>query len=261
MSRFDDICRENNLKYWLHGGTLLGSVRGRDFIEWDDDVDVVMPRESFDRLRSMRNELSEEGYYFSFPEDSDYFYDFIPGFYCDEFLVNQKVIGPKGDELGVSTSPKIDIFVLDVCNEGIGHKMTCWRLISKYLLARGHRETRVRLDVKTTPILRPILTIVAKMFELFGAHRNYSKIMKEYESIGKKDRGKGCVSVFLSNDQPWYLYRTFSRDSYENSLDGLLRDRVFSIPVGYDEVLTCLYGDYTVEDSVEHRKPAHYIIK
>ena len=220
-----------------------------------------MPRESFDTLRSMRAELAEGRYCFSFPEDSGFFYDFIPGFYCDDFSVKQKTVNSKGDELVKCVSPKIDIFVLDECSGGIRHRMTCWRLISKYLLARGHRETKVKLDVNSTPVLRPLLSLIAKMYEVIGSHRKYVRIMKEYESIGRKDDGKGFSCVFLSNDQPWYLYRTFSRGSYVGSAEGVLRDKVFSIPVGFDEILTCLYGDYTIEDSAEHRKPAHYLIK
>ena len=138
LSKFDEICKENNLVYWLHGGTLLGSVRDKNFIAWDDDADVIMPRDSFNKLRSMRKELTEGDYHFSFPEDSDSFFDFIPGFFCDRYLVDQKM--NESENQHFRTSPKIDIFVLDECGDGLRHKITRWRLVSKYLLARGHRE-------------------------------------------------------------------------------------------------------------------------
>lgn len=201
----------------MHGGTLLGSVRGRDFIAWDDDVDVVMPRESFDRLRSMRAELAEGGYCFSFPEDSNFFYDFIPGFYCKDFSVKQKTIGHKGDELIKCVPPKIDIFVLDECNGGINHRMTCLRLISKYLLARGHRETKVKLDVKTTLILRPFLWSIAKVFEVLGARKRLNEIIKRYDDIAIYDDEKNHDYVYLSNDQPWFLLRVYPKKIYKST--------------------------------------------
>ena len=51
MRYFDRICRENALTYYLSGGTMLGAVREKGFIPWDDDVDIMMPREDFELFR------------------------------------------------------------------------------------------------------------------------------------------------------------------------------------------------------------------
>lgn len=50
FKRFDCVCRENNLRYYLCGGSALGAVRHQGFIPWDDDIDVVMPRKDFIKL-------------------------------------------------------------------------------------------------------------------------------------------------------------------------------------------------------------------
>ena len=50
LEKFDAICRENNIMYSLHGGTLLGCIRERGFIPWDDDIDVSMRREEYEKL-------------------------------------------------------------------------------------------------------------------------------------------------------------------------------------------------------------------
>lgn len=60
LKGFDQFCRENNLRYWVCGGTLLGAVRHKGFIPWDDDIDVFMPWEDYRRLCEIYDENEYE---------------------------------------------------------------------------------------------------------------------------------------------------------------------------------------------------------
>lgn len=261
LTKFDDICRTNGIDYCLHAGTLLGSVRDDDFIPWDDDADLSMRRESFDRLSSMRNELEDEDIQFIFPEDSDTFYDFIPGFHCDRYLVELKISDPKEQGHPRFTPPKIDLFVMDDCKEGLRHKMIIFRLLSKYLLARGHRQIRYKLDLRVNIILRPILSIIAKTYEIVGSHMDYSKILKKYDRISRMENDSGFAQLYISNDQPWSLSKIYSKSMYEETTNGKLGNKEFSIPVGYDGVLKEIYGDYHIKVPEDQRKPMHYNVR
>lgn len=64
LKKFADYCDENHLSYYLDGGTLLGAVRHKGFIPWDDDIDIAMPREDYERLVSLSQTQ---------PIDPDYF--------------------------------------------------------------------------------------------------------------------------------------------------------------------------------------------
>ena len=60
MKVMDDICKKHSLKYWIDAGTLLGAVRHGGFIPWDDDCDICMPREDYEKFdRIIREELPE----------------------------------------------------------------------------------------------------------------------------------------------------------------------------------------------------------
>ena len=53
LKYFKSICEKNNLKYFLSNGTLIGAVKYGKFVPWDDDIDVLMPREDYNKLLSL----------------------------------------------------------------------------------------------------------------------------------------------------------------------------------------------------------------
>ena len=79
LKKVDRICRENNLTYWMDFGSLLGAVRHKGYIPWDDDLDISMLREDYDRLLTLLDkELTQDGYHYSTGDIIRIFYKSIP---------------------------------------------------------------------------------------------------------------------------------------------------------------------------------------
>lgn len=106
LCEFHDFCEEHDLKYFLIGGTLLGAVRHKGFIPWDDDIDVVMPRADYDKFIQLANKLEYPLRLRVSKYEKDYRYPFMK-------LTNEKIIVEESGSKPFRTGIWIDIFPLD----------------------------------------------------------------------------------------------------------------------------------------------------
>jgi len=78
LIEFDAICKKHQLQYWLDSGTLLGAVRHRGFIPWDDDIDLAMPVEDYNKFLDIaESELSSDIFFQTSQTDKDFKFDYI----------------------------------------------------------------------------------------------------------------------------------------------------------------------------------------
>ena len=121
---FDHFCRENHLRYYAIGGTLLGAVRHEGFIPWDDDVDVAMPRPDYDRLAQLMGSWIHDDFIMLETENSK------DEKYCFPFskLYNITTTMYENVNTGLKRGVYVDVFPLD----GIGNgEQPDWKWFGK----------------------------------------------------------------------------------------------------------------------------------
>ena len=115
LKTFVDICNKHSIKYFVQGGTLLGTVRHGGFIPWDDDVDVSLPRDEYERFLAVaEKELPE--YYFLQTKDTDPEY---PNNFAKIRDSRTTFLESSAKNLNINHGAYIDIFPLDNYPSGI----------------------------------------------------------------------------------------------------------------------------------------------
>ena len=122
LKHLDAFCNENNLKYFMCGGTLLGAVRHKGFIPWDDDIDIMMKREDYDKLIELYPKNDNSNFkLFSYELDKSFPYPFAK---MDDFRTIFEEEINDSYKIGVN----IDIFPIDYITEDELHEfMDSWR--------------------------------------------------------------------------------------------------------------------------------------
>jgi len=133
LKLFDQICRDNNLRYSLYAGTLLGAVRHQGFIPWDDDLDVCMPREDYDRFLSLWPQIEHDGYIMQNKENTPAFTQSFSKIRKDHTTFIQE----EWEKGRYHTGIFIDIFPVDRIPDGwLSRRLFWWRCMRYQLYTR-----------------------------------------------------------------------------------------------------------------------------
>lgn len=108
LIEFDRICRKHNIKYILDGGSLLGAIRHKGFIPWDDDIDIRMLRGEYEKFCEVSNELSQDMTFQNYELDKGY-----PWMYAKIRMNGTKAVKIGQDKLDMHSGIFIDIFPCD----------------------------------------------------------------------------------------------------------------------------------------------------
>lgn len=239
---FIDTCEKLNIRYYIMGGTLLGAVRHKGFIPWDDDIDVAMTRTDYNVWIEKAPALIKEKYVFlqTFHSDPQF-----PTNFAKLRNSNTTFIETSINQLNVNHGIYIDVFPLDYypCNHlkqfffSIKHKLLNIEISNLFTLPYHPIKTRIR---KTIACLYPKTP--------WDAVKSRDKLFQSVSSSNLLANLSGAWGKKEIVPKSWY------GKGAELEFEGL---KVIG-PKEWDKWLTQVYGDYMTMPPKEQRKPHHY---
>ena len=254
LKELDRICEKFRIPYVLDSGTLLGAIRHGGFIPWDDDADVVMPRNGWEAFRKVAARELPEGMKLVLPDsygEGKRFYDFTPRIIY-EYSQRREPGAEDAYYDGKLNHLWVDIFILDrLPDSPAAAKAVLLRHKALYLLAMGHR---FHLDMKKYPVKLklPVLggSTAGKLLPM-------RQIFRMQEQLARCANRKKTSFWYYSNYEPGFIDIRLEDSWVRDRIRIRFEDTTLSIPAHYDEVLKSIYGDYMTLPPKEERRPSH----
>lgn len=234
----DDICRREGVRYFLDGGTAIGAAREGGFIPWDDDVDFKVLREDYDAFRDAMKRCLPKGYRLVEPMDlAPHFYDFAPRVIREDLPQREET---EEDRFygNLQNRVCIDVFILERAPAS-AFQRNRMRLEAKILYGMAMSKRYRVKDEKYTlgqKLAVGVLRAMGRPFSMAWIWRQWERVSRRYEHAPSACR-------FPANYQlPYHIF--LPESAYADTVYLPFRDRRLPMPVGYDDELTLLYGDY-----------------
>ena len=237
VKKFVTVCEDYHLKYWMMGGTLLGAVRHNGFIPWDNDIDLAMPREDFNKLLEIGPVEFQSPYFFQTPVTEE------ARFFCTYIKIrngNGTAASRNEFDLGINCGVFIDIFCLDEIPD-----LELRRKMYFRQLAEISKMSRFALGKELKGGLVNVIkhSIQRLFYNLAFSKPDASELFRIYQRKAGKYAGKhkrriahqafGYDSHFIWNSMDW-----------EETVLLPFEDLLLVAPKGYDAILRHQYGDY-----------------
>lgn len=238
LAEFDRVCKKHNLTYFASGGTLIGAVRHRGFIPWDDDIDLLLPRKDYDKLIEIANEEFRHPYFFQHMSTDC---GLIIG---GSRLRNSNTVICNESEWKKSFENKgifIDIFAVDnVPDSELILNLTKLVLKAYWRILRFASYYELYFETgKRYPIGKRIKGYCAlKLKHIFGLqtlYQGYEKICTRYS--GRKTKRVAPIETLRG-------LLIYPKECVASTTYVPFEHIQIPIPNGYDEMLTAQYGDY-----------------
>ena len=238
LKKFHDVCVENNLKYFLCGGSLIGAIRHNGYIPWDDDIDVGMLRDDYEKFLKLFDKYFDKNTYFLSSAKTERLYanghSQIRNIHTTQFTKYDYPSLKAGKCCGIF----MDIFVFDYCDINDVEQFNEIRRLK----SKTFKFLSWRFGKDNNPIKEIVKKVLANTIK--NENKNQQRVydLEKVSSKYNNDETKlylGSIGFSIDNKKCIYkkeLFNEFELHKFE--------EYEFYIPVHYDEILKNQYGDY-----------------
>lgn len=245
LSYVDKVCRDNNIKYSISGGTLIGAVRHKGYIPWDDDIDIMLAREEYEKLVTVMSNHRTDDTYMMLTHEIDKDFKFPYAKVVDNrTIMHEDVKGCK--DYGVY----IDIFPIDL----IPNNDTECEGIFAGMRRLYNMLTLKRLKLARNRSLWKNLTITISQICLCLVSNDWiiREMEKKAKTSARQDSQRRCCLVW------GYGRREIVPASvHQSHIDLPFEDRTYMAVADYHTYLSNLFGDYMQLPPEEKRVTHH----
>lgn len=242
LKKIDSYCKEHKIQYFLAHGSLIGAVRHQGIIPWDDDIDIAISREDYERFVAGFSDEHMEVYSLRTSEKCHFPYAKV----SDSRTVVFEGSLRKTSEFGVN----IDIFPMDVAPDDIKERQKLirrarfWQMLLKIKLSRVSKI----MTLKQNLIIFPGRILLAPI-SVTSLARNIDRISS---SLKGQDTNTVGVMVWGYGER-----EIFRKEVFSEVMEMQFEDFSAPVPKGYDKVLTSLYGSYMEYPPLEKQMSHH----
>ncbi len=244
-----EFCQRNNVKYSLACGTLIGAIRHKGFIPWDDDIDIYMVREDYERFVSLFPQLYKSRYsILAFSNEPSWNVPYAKVYDSRTLYYEEK----KYDFEGIGIS--IDVFPIDNAPDDLNTwiKYERRRVLLKNLYVMKELKWR-----KNRPLIKNLFvefcSLLLYPFSKKSLALMLDRYAKKYNSIETNYYTESCLGV--PNGR-------FLKKDFETTNDCLFDNYTFKVMAGYDDYLHQFFGNYMelppLEERISHHRYTAY---
>ena len=243
MSEFIKVCDQNGIEYIGAYGTVLGAVRHKGLIPWDDDIDVFMTRENYEKFLQLKKTLNGSGYEIVDLDNDGYYLPYAK--FCDANTSIWEI-----ENLPFVLGIFIDVFPLDFVEE---NDAECVALRDEYIVL-FRKYVRSKRSIRFADLLS--LSGLKDFFKTVYYRKTVKKeMLRNIENKIKNKRGPYRM-YYRSMDK--YSKSKFDASWFDECIEVPYENFSIRIPKNYDAYLTQCYGNYMEPPPVEKRVSQHF---
>lgn len=239
------ICEKHQLRYFLIYGTLLGAIRHNGFIPWDDDLDIGMPREDYEKFKEIAKEELSDSYFLQNMETQKDYWLMFSKVRKNNTIFEEEAVKNMPDYIHKGIF--VDIFPYDYVGKKEGALVYIQFVLSKAIIETLYYKAGV---YKKSSLRYPILDFVLCLF----SKKTLGKMQTKIATLQKRKNAKYFADF---NAPRSYEKAIYPIDGFLPSLDHEFAGETFQVPNAYDAYLQKVYGNYMQlpkeEDRVNHR--------